>query len=252
MDATVRRTRTRPMKTKSRTKDTFIEKTVIQLVVSIMVLCVCIAARYGGVLAAEREQLSLLLRQEDSELTRELASELFKTEQYVEMALSYQRVNSVSSDFVLGRRPLEPLVRQAVKKYAPLFNRRRIALDLQPLSVQVLTDEKWLCFVVEQLLSNALKYTPTGGRITIRLEPPATLVIQDTGIGIAPEDLPRVCEKGYTGRNGRQDMRATGIGLYLCKQVLTRLGHGLELRSVPGEGTTVLVDLASADFHDND
>ena len=196
--------------------------------------------------------MKLLLRQQDSELSRELSAELFKIEQYVELVLSYQRLNSESSDFVLRRYPLQDIVRQSVKKYAPLFNRKRISLELRPFSLDVLTDEKWLCFVVGQLLSNALKYTPPGGRITIWTELPATLLIQDTGIGIRAEDLPRVCEKGYTGCNGRTDKQATGIGLYLCRQVLDRLGHALTLRSTPGYGTTVLIDLESAQFYSND
>ena len=189
--------------------------------------------------------MDLLLQEEDSELTRALQAELLRIGQYVSMALAYPRLDRDASDYVIASVPLEPLVRQAVRKYAPIFIRRRIALTLEPMEAQVLTDEKWLGFVVEQLLDNALKYTPAGGAIRIALEPGEVLAIQDSGIGIAPEDLPRVWEKGYTGLNGRLDKRATGVGLYLCRRVLDRLNHRAELVSAPGRGTTVRICLAS-------
>jgi signal transduction histidine kinase len=183
-----------------------------------------------------------LLLQEEGPDPRELADELFKIEQYVEMALCYLRLGSESTDYVLRPADLDEVIKQALRKYAPQFIRRKIVLDYEPLGVQALTDEKWLSFVVEQVLSNALKYAP-GGRISIRLEPPMTLVISDTGIGIAPEDLPRVFEKGYTGLNGRYDKRATGIGLYLCKRIMKNLGHGISIASEVGKGTAVRLEL---------
>ena len=188
--------------------------------------------------------MGLLLQEEDSERSRELQAELLRIEQYVGMVLAYLRLGQDASDYVIAPCPLEPLVRQAVRKYAPIFLRRRISLELEPLEGSVLTDGKWLGFVVEQLLDNALKYTAPGGRIRIFLEPEETLVIADTGIGVAPEDLPRVWDKGYTGLNGRRDRRATGIGLHLCREVLERLNHRGEMESVLGEGTTVRLFLA--------
>ena len=107
----------------------------------------------------------------------------------------------------------------------------------------VLTDEKWLLFVIEQLLSNAVKYTPAGGVITVTLDQDGVLVLQDTGIGIAPGDLPRVFERGYTGLNGRTDKRASGLGLYLCKRICQNLRHAIRVTSVPGQGTAVYLTL---------
>lgn len=189
--------------------------------------------------------MRLLLQSEDTEQNRELLAELFRVEQYVEMVLSYLRLGSTSNDFVIQKYPLESIVRQAVRKYTPLFIRKKIRLELGTLSSEVLTDEKWLCFVVEQLLSNSLKYTPKG-TISIREEPGKVLVIEDTGIGIAQEDLPRIFEKGFTGKNGRSDKRATGLGLYLCRRVLEKLSHRMEIHSQPGKGTQVRLYLDSA------
>lgn len=185
--------------------------------------------------------MRLLLQTEENTNNKELLSELFKIEQYVEMVLSYLRLDSNSTDFVIRQYPIESIVKQAVRKYAPLFIRKKIRLDLKPMDQQVLTDEKWLVFVIEQILSNALKYT-SKGKITISMEG-KTLLISDTGIGIAEDDLPRVCEKGFTGYNGRTDKRASGIGLYLCKRILTKLSHTIAIESAVGRGTTVKIGL---------
>ena len=188
-------------------------------------------------IAAQR----LLLEERELD-ARALSGELFRIEQYVEMALCYLRLDSESTDYVFREVDLDGVIRQALRKYAALFIRGKISLRYEPVDARALTDEKWLNFVVEQVLSNAVKYAP-GGTITIRLEAPCTLVVEDDGIGIAPEDLPRVFEKGYTGLNGRYDKRATGIGLYLCRRVMKKLGHGISITSAPGSGTAVRLAL---------
>lgn len=149
--------------------------------------------------------MRLALQGEDTALFRRLLSDLSRTEQYVEMVMAFLR------------------------------------LDYTPTGLTVLTDEKWLCFVLEQLLSNALKYTREGS-ITVELAGERVLAIRDTGIGIAPEDLPRIFEKGYTGQNGRADKRASGLGLYLCSRICRNLGVGLTVKSTSGVGTTLLLD----------
>ena len=115
-------------------------------------------------------------------------------------------------------------------------------MDLRETDLKVLTDEKWLQLVVEQLLSNAVKYAP-GGKVTVYAQG-ERLVIEDNGVGISPEDLPRIFEKGFTGCNGRLDKRSTGIGLYLCRQICRRLGHTITVQSEPGRGTRVILGLA--------
>ncbi len=192
--------------------------------------------------------LRLILQGEDTEQNQELLAELFKVEQYVDMVLAFSRMDSDTTDYVIRSCPLEEIVRQAVRKYAPLFIRKKLNLELRSIKGQVLTDEKWLCFVIEQLLSNAVKYTPSEGRIAIFQEGEGLLVVEDTGIGIAPEDVPRVCEKGFTGYNGRADKKASGIGLYLSRQILDRLGHNMMIQSEVGSGTRVTLDLRREDL----
>ncbi len=186
--------------------------------------------------------MRLTLQNEDSDLSRQLAEDLFRIEQYVEMVLMFLRLDSDSTDYVIQEYELDTIVKQAVKKFAGQFIRRKIRLQYEPLHVRIITDEKWLLFVVEQVLSNALKYTQKGS-VTIDLEAPKTLCIRDTGIGIAPEDIPRIFEKGYTGYNGRNDKKASGIGLYLCKRICSNLGHAISVNSSLDSGTVVRIRL---------
>lgn len=186
--------------------------------------------------------MRLILQTRPENSATEIEGELFRVEQYVEMVLNYLRLDSDSTDFVFKTCALDGIIRQCVRKYAKQFIRKKISLEYGGTALQVLTDEKWLCFVIEQILSNALKYTSAGSiRIFTQGE---TLVIADTGMGIAPEDLPRVFEKGYTGYNGRTDKKATGIGLYLCKKILQKLGHDISISSEVGKGTRVSIDLS--------
>lgn len=184
-----------------------------------------------------------LLLQEDPPPRERLEAELIKIGQYVDMVLGYLRLDSDSTDYVFQDTDLDALLRQAVRKFARLFILKRITLDFQETGRTVLTDGKWLAFVVEQLLSNALKYTPAGGTVRIYGDG-ETLVIADTGIGIREEDLPRIFEKGFTGYNGRTGQKSTGIGLYLCRRVMEKLNHDLTIVSRPGHGTIARLDLS--------
>ena len=187
--------------------------------------------------------MRLHLQNEDSVLSRALSSDLRRIEQYVEMVLTFLRLNSESTDYVIKEYDLDKIIKQAVRKFSSEFIGRKLSLVYEPVNTTVITDEKWLTFVIEQVLSNALKYTPAGS-ITITLENEKTLRIRDTGIGIAPEDLPRIFENGYTGYNGRTDKKASGIGLYLCKRICSNLGHTITARSIVDVGTIIDIDLA--------
>lgn len=187
--------------------------------------------------------MRLTLQNEDSALSRKLTGDLFRVEQYAEMVLTYLRLDSGSTDYVFREYELDGIVKQAVKKFSSEFIGRKLRLVYAPLHTAVVTDEKWLSFVIEQVLSNALKYTPSGS-ITICLVGEKTLRIADTGIGIAPSDLPRIFENGYTGFNGRTDKTASGLGLYLCRRICNQLGHTITASSVIGEGTAIEIDLA--------
>ena len=187
--------------------------------------------------------MRLTLQNEDTGYSRQLSNDLFRVEQYVEMVLTYLRLNSESTDYVIREYDLDEIIRSSVRKFAGEFIGRKLSLQYEPLHTSVITDEKWLSFVIGQVLSNALKYTPSGS-IFITLEPEKKLCIRDTGIGIAPEDLPRIFENGYTGYNGRMDKKASGIGLYLCRRICTKLGHSITARSEVDVGTAITIDLS--------
>lgn len=183
--------------------------------------------------------MRLFLQTEDTEQNALLLTELFRIEQYVEMVLCYFRTDSSSSDFVFKEYSLDDIIRQAVRKYASQFVRKRIRLIYNGTTERIVTDEKWLLFVIEQILSNAIKYT-TKGSVTISVNN-GIIYISDTGIGIAEEDLPRIFEKGFTGYNGRADKKSTGLGLYLCKRITDKLSNKISVKSEIGKGTTVIL-----------
>lgn len=211
-------------------------------------------------LEAEREELGQLICDDEqsqcllSDNMDSFEDELFRIEEYVSMALQYQRVSSTENDFVLEKVSVDGVIRDTIKKYAKIMIRRHIGMNYSETVQEVYTDGKWLAFILEQLLSNAIKYTPQGV-VTIETAEEKDrffITIKDTGIGIKAEDLPRVFEKGYTGYNGHADKKATGIGLYLCRQMADKLGHTIRMESEIGKGTKVWIgfDLDYSDVRD--
>lgn len=185
--------------------------------------------------------MRLTLRNEDTPVSRSLSRDLLRIEQYAEMVMAFLRLDSTSTDYVFRSCPLDPIVRKAARRFSEEFIARRLKLNYQPIDAVVVTDAKWLGFVLEQVLSNALKYTREGG-ITISMRGASALCVADTGAGIAPEDLPRIFEKGFTGNRGREDQRASGLGLYLCRRICRNLGTEIWAESRPGTGTAILID----------
>lgn len=175
------------------------------------------------------------------EFLGEMKMKVFQTEEYVGMVLSYLRMEDMGTDLKFQWYPVGDIMRKAVRKYSQIFILKQIHLNFKDSWEMVLTDEKWLLFVIEQVLSNALKYTQTGS-IAVYMEG-KKLVVEDTGIGIAAEDLPRIFERGFTGYNGREHQKSTGIGLYLCQTILKKLGHSIRVQSQVGKGTKVWIDL---------
>ena len=187
--------------------------------------------------------LRLLLGEQPQENKTALA-EVFRVEEYVEMVLGYLRSEDMSSDMKFSECDLDKIIREQIHKYASVFIGKKLQLDYERTQEKVLTDPKWLGFVIGQCISNALKYTKTGEiRIYLSESRPHTLVIEDTGAGISAEDLPRIFEKGFTGYNGRTETRSSGIGLYLSRKIMKRLDHGISVESEPGKGTRVYLSL---------
>ena len=186
--------------------------------------------------------MRLQIQSVDSDLARRLDGDLNRIEAYVEMVLTFLRLDSDSTDYVIRKIDLDAVIKPAIRKFARDFISKKLTMDFKPTEYKVLSDDKWLSFVIEQVLSNAVKYTKNGG-IKVYMDEPGILCIEDTGIGISAEDLPRIFENGYTGFNGREDKRASGIGLYLCKRICDNLGHKIYAESEQGVGTKIRIDM---------
>lgn len=196
-----------------------------------------------------------LLLQDTEEKQKEL-EELFKIEQYAEMALCYARLESISSDLLFKFCDIRSIAVRAIQKYAVLFLHSGLNFRLEEFELRAVTDEKWLSFVIEQILSNALKYTSQGGIAVYGSDEEGNekegkvsyLAIEDTGIGIRESDLPRIFERGFTGYNGRAGQKSTGIGLYLSYQIIKGLSHTISVKSSLGKGTKVILGFEQENF----
>lgn len=186
--------------------------------------------------------MRLQLENEIDSKAQILKQELFRIEQCVETVLAYRRLESPVTDYVFHQTEIDDVLRTVIKKLRTLFIGGGTSLSYEPVNMKIVTDEKWISFVFEQILTNAAKYAE-GGEVLIARED-TVIHIKDNGIGIAPEDLPRVFEAGFTGKNGRIEKHASGIGLSMCKQILDGLGYIIAITSVPGEGTCVSIDFA--------
>ena len=169
-------------------------------------------------------------------------AEVFEIEEYIDSLLSYIRLESLSTDFVFEKQSLDNLIRSSIKKYAKVFIKRKNKINFTPSNLNITTDEKRFGLILDQILSNANKYTQDG-EISIYVKD-NNLIIEDTGIGIRKEDLPRVFDKSYTGYNGRIYKKSTGIGLNLVKNTAKNLSLDVDIESEVGKGTNLIIDLS--------
>lgn len=183
-------------------------------------------------------------RASKTEELQSLYEELDRIDSFVEQALYFVRTDTFNKDYFILQTALDKVVRAVVKRHAKGFIQKKIKLDFQVESIEILTDKKWLDYVLAQIISNSLKYTEEGGEIIVQSEEDskeARLIISDSGIGISRSDVPRIFEKGFTGENGRIYGKSTGMGLYLAKKLVNKLGHELSITSEKDQYTTVTV-----------
>ena len=187
----------------------------------------------------------LIIENNENEVTNNINYEIKKIEEYIEQVLYYSRSNNVSKDYIIREINLADFVRTVVKKNSRDFINKRISIQLEDTEGIVYSDGKWLSFILNQIIGNALKYSKgKGGWVKIyteRNENNIILTLEDNGIGIIDKDINRVFEKGFTGENGRKLGKSTGIGLYLCNKLCDQLGLGLKLSSQEGQGTKVSI-----------
>ncbi len=192
--------------------------------------------------------LKLLLQEEQPDI-REMRSQVLRLEQYTQMILAATRLESPETDYVFDWNPLDAPIRSVIRTFSPEFIRKRLRLTYEGTDETALTDVRWLTFVLEQILSNAVKHARSQIEITVKDQ---VICIQDDGPGIPAQDLERIWSRGVTGQNGRKETAATGLGLYLSKAVMDRLGHEITIETSPDRGTAVRLDLTNAGLQDKD
>ena len=184
----------------------------------------------------------LVAEVDDRQLKQQLEQEIFKIDSYTNLVLQYLRLESFHDDLVLKQVQIEDLVKEIIRKYALFFIQKALNVNLHNLDKEIVTDKKWLLVVIEQIISNSLKYTKEGG-LEIYMDG-QELCIKDTGIGIKNSDVLRVFERGFSGYNGRLTQQSSGLGLYLSKKISEELGHQIRIESEVGKGTTVRIKFA--------
>ncbi|WP_105123298.1 sensor histidine kinase [Streptococcus suis] len=179
-----------------------------------------------------------LMSQTDNLNQQDVNHQLLRLDNYMANLLNYLKLSNQASDFRFEMVQVREVVVDLVKKYRQQFLQRDISVAIDG-DWQLKTDRKWLSFALSQVLDNALKYNKTGGSVTIALDKGIT--ISDTGLGILPEDIPRLFDEGFTGYNGREHQKATGFGLYLTKRVLHQLELDIDVDSQVEVGTNVRI-----------
>lgn len=187
----------------------------------------------------------LLIENNTNEITRKIYTQIDKIENFVEQVLYYSRSDEVGKDYIIKKIELSQIVKRVVKKNQRDFIGKRISLRLGELDEVIYSDAKWIEFILNQIVGNAIKYSK-GQEDKIKIESKklansVILTIEDNGVGISERDLNRVFEKGFTGENGRKFGKSTGIGLYLCKKLCNKMGLGLNIESEEDKGTKVTV-----------
>ena len=179
----------------------------------------------------------LLLEKPDDTTNTKLKMQLMYIEQYINMAMNYLKMIDYSTDMDITQVNLDDIIKNLLKKYSLLFIHNHISLEYQSNLTYVVSDSQWLTILIEQILSNALKYTENG-KITIQyLEDKHALEIRDTGIGIRSEDIPKIFDRGYSGFNGRMNEKSSGLGLYLARKISERLNIQIEVESKLSKGS---------------
>lgn len=186
----------------------------------------------------------MVIENNKNEVTKSIDEELDKVENYIEQALFYARSNTVEKDYYIRKVVLKEIVNESIKKNKSSLIQEKISIDIHDLDIEVNTDNKWIVFILNQIIQNSIKYRKKENSVIEMYanqgKENVILYIKDNGIGIKQGEITRVFEKGFTGTNGRlSNKKSTGIGLYLCKKLCNKLGIGIELNSVQNEGTEV-------------
>lgn len=194
----------------------------------------------------------LIIENSESKEKSVLNDELRKIEEYINQALYYSRSTDVSNDYIVKEFEVKEAVKEVIRNNRRDFINKKISVNIEAVSGRVITDLKWVKFIINQIIINAIKYSKeNNGNIKIYTTEGTEniiLTIEDNGVGISQKDVNRVFDKGFTGVNGRKYGKSTGIGLYLCKKLCEKLGLGIYLSSIEDEGTKVNIIFPIGNF----
>ena len=198
----------------------------------------------------------MIIQNNKNEVTKSIDEELDKVENYIEQALFYARSNIVEKDYYIKRVILKDIVNESIKKNKNTLIQSNTSININNLDLEVNTDSKWITFILNQLIQNSIKYKKVKEPLELKIyatreKEKVKLYIKDNGIGIEEGEIKRVFEKGFTGENGRMsNKKSTGIGLYLCKNLCSKLGISINLTSKKKEGTQVELTFPKGSYID--
>ena len=194
----------------------------------------------------------LLIENNNNDVTKKIDMQIDKIDNYVEQVLYYSRSNEVGKDYIIQEVSIEDVVKKVVKRNFRNFLEKNIKLQLTDIKETVFCDPKWMEFIINQVISNSIKYCNTKGAVikiyVVNEKNSVSLNIEDNGVGIVERDLKRVFEKGFTGENGRIFGMSTGMGLYLCKKLCNKLGLAISISSQEEKGTIVMIVFPKNNF----
>lgn len=187
----------------------------------------------------------LIIANNQNEVTNKIDFQMDRIEGFVQQVLYYSRSNNVSKDYIIKQINLDDVVRNVVKRNYRDFIHKKIKLDIKDINETVYSDGKWTDFIINQIIGNSIKYSsskePMISISSVKRANSAMLIINDNGVGIVDKDIDRVFEKGFTGENGRKFSKSTGMGLYLCEKLCSKLGVKISLNSEVNKGTKVTI-----------
>lgn len=187
----------------------------------------------------------LILENDEGYINKSVLEEIEKVEGFIEQVLFYARSSTVERDYIIKKISLKNSINSVIRKNANILIEKRVKIQLEDIEKKVYCDSKWIEFILQQIISNSVKYMDKDEKyIKIRcLEKDKNIILKilDNGIGISEKSIEKVFEKGYTGENGRKYNNSTGMGLYLCKKLCLKLGLGISIKSKLGVGTEVTI-----------
>lgn len=198
--------------------------------------------------------LTLLIHNNQEKIDKRYVEQIRKLDNYIDQILYYVRSENAEKDYIIKEKSLQEIIKNVALKNKDDLLASKVKLDVNVNNIKVLTDAKWLEFILNQIINNSIKYKRNNVESYIKIiakedKEKTYLSIYDNGIGIPKKDIPRVFEKSFTGENGRITAKSTGMGLYIVKKSCDKLGHKINIESKKNEYTKITIIFYNNDFY---